>query len=418
MQNVKRKNNTVVKNLDFTAICFAIIAVIGSSAVYSSSTSLSTDSFQSVLVLTNYVLLLLALSFSCISRRLKLSLAILCPIAYVLISYFDSYEETTLKFFQLALLCVFLCHKKETLYKSLLYYRTMLIWFAAIGGLLCIAWLVGIPVPNRIVSYYTSDSSTVYIDLYLAYVTYGGGIPRFCCIFNEPGFWGTISALLLCLDNMNFKRVSNWILLISGFLSFSVAFFILVFIGFFIRMSKNLVGAAVFSIIMLITVSILQDIKMSGPLGRVVERLKIENGDIVGNNRSSDLVNEELVYVLSSTSIVWGRGGGYTRMMAEKYRQNILTIKSYIIDYGVFGFLLMFGSCLFFSFKNAYGNRYKMLFLLCFCLSAIQRPNIFNLQYFIVLFGGLAYIQASMSGKSIDKTIRQIKMIRYERQLT
>lgn len=418
MQNSKGNKIAIVKRLDFTAICFAVIAIIGSSAVYSSSTSLSTSAFQNVLILMNYALLFIALLFSFFTFRFKFSITILCPIAYVLISYFDSYEETTLKVFQLVLLSFFLCQKYETLYKSLLYYRTILIWFAAIGGVMCLAWLGGIPVPYRTVSYYTSDSATVYIDLFIAYVAYGGGMPRFCSIFNEPGFFGTISALLLCLDNMNFKRVGNWILLISGMLSFSIAFFILVFIGLFMKMSKNLARVAAFGIIMLISVSVLQEIEISGPFGRVVERLQYENGDIVGNNRSTDMVNNELSNVLSSTKIVWGEGGGYTRMMAERFRQNILTIKSYIIDYGLVGFLLMFGSCFFFAFKNALGNRFAMFFLFCFCLSAIQRPNIFNLQYFIVLFGGLIYIKSYLISKKTERKMIVKQNIGYERQLT
>ena len=55
---------------------------------------------------------------------------------------------------------------------------------------------------------------------------------RFPGPFDEPGMIGTFSALLLFCNSFDFKDWRTYILLISGFLSFSLFFILILFIGF------------------------------------------------------------------------------------------------------------------------------------------------------------------------------------------
>ena len=56
-----------------------------------------------------------------------------------------------------------------------------------------------------------------------------------CGIFNEPGWLGTTIGLMLCYEEFEFKKISNWILLIAGLLTYSLAFIIIMIIGFVMR---------------------------------------------------------------------------------------------------------------------------------------------------------------------------------------
>ena len=119
-----------------------------------------------------------------------------------------------------------------------------------------------------------------------------------------------------------------------------------------------------------------------------LRRIQFSNGKLIGDNRSNSIADSLLKDTINNRPI-WGFGEGYTSSKTT----GILTYKSYIINYGVVGFILMYGS-LFLSAIYTYWkkNLEIIIYPLIFFISIYQRPNIFNLPYIILLFGGLAYI--------------------------
>jgi len=67
-------------------------------------------------------------------------------------------------------------------------------------------------------------------------------IPRFSSVFLEPGYFGIILVILLYLNNFNFKKKSNIILLIALAFTFSLASWLLAiftYIAYYLRFSKK-----------------------------------------------------------------------------------------------------------------------------------------------------------------------------------
>lgn len=174
-------------------------------------------------------------------------------------------------------------------------------------------------------------------------------IPRFQAVFVEPGHLGMISSFLLYIQSFNLKKWYNTIIFISAIFTFSLAAYVLILIGFVMfNMIENrmkfmrmlLMFLVVSSVGVLIVFKIDKD-SMINQL--ILERLVIENGDIVGNNRFSyDFDREYNEKIITSDkwlgwqpdfSVYKGGNAGYKR---------------YIANYGIIGFVffvLFYISC-------------------------------------------------------------------------
>lgn len=106
----------------------------------------------------------------------------------------------------------------------LLYYVTLLT--QVIVGISLVGWilfLLNIPLPH-----YYSDTDTYYTHtVYYLFLLNGVPelqlMPRFAGLFLEPGHLGTICCFLLYVENFNFKKLGNIVLLLGVLFSFSLA---------------------------------------------------------------------------------------------------------------------------------------------------------------------------------------------------
>ena len=90
----------------------------------------------------------------------------------------------------------------------------------------------------------------------------------------------------------------------------------------------------------------------------------------------------------NSSDIVFGRGFGATKGLGVSF-------KMIIVQLGYVGVLLTYGLLFLAGWKYSKNNWIAISFLLCFVINVYQRTNIFNMNYFLILFGGLLYIQDS-----------------------
>ena len=227
-----------------------------------------------------------------------------------------------------------------------------------------------------------------YADYTFAYVLnfVNNNEVRLCGLFNEPGYFGTIIALTLCVDKINLKHVGNWILLIAGILTYSLAFFIMTLAYFILTCIKNKYVMILLLAILIFYFFILPNMVIQNEsLAFVFERIKFVDGKFLGDNRTNHVVDEIFADLSNSPyKFMFGYGRGY---ITSKTR-GVLTFKTYIIDYGYFGFLLIFGSLFLYSILQTKKNWFAVAFVIVFFLSVYQRPNIYTTAYFILLLNG------------------------------
>lgn len=370
---------------------FLVITFISGLGMTHGDSTLSDNTVRSILASIRLVCLSISAFLLLFNKVEKNVLILLPPIIYFLIINLNSFGSADWSVISLLYLLAFLLMDATTKKKLFQCYKVCLLVMACIGIIVYLMYMVSFPFPYRVVNYYSEYFQGSYIDYGLSYIFVYSGSVRLCGLFNEPGYFGTILALILCVERLNLKKKSTWIFLIAGLLTFSLAFFLLLAI-YLVFLSRNRPVLMVLLIIAIIVyLFILPNITFENPeVQRFINRFMIENGSLAGDNRSNIHVDNTLSKVLNSSDAFWGYGGGYTS--AADFG-SISTYKSYVIDYGVIGFVLMYGSLLIAALIKAGKNGDALAFVTCFFINVYQRPNIFAIVYFVVLFGGIEYIK-------------------------
>ena len=256
------------------------------------------------------------------------------------------------------------------------------------------AWLNITVIPYRLVQFYEEDAPMNY-RVYLGCIgllDYGIQI-RNCGVFNEPGLFGTVIALFLCADHINLRKPSNIILLVTGFTTLSVAFIISLFIYIVISSFHKRSNLFVIIILMAISFFFLPKLNIEDDgIIRLLSRLSFEEGVFVGDDRTSSVLDQLFTSVMNSDLRYFGLGSDYFETHPGYMSSSF---KSWIIEYGLIGSVLMWGTLLFSSLKFAKKNVAAVLFIVVFFLNVYQRPQIYSLMYFVTLFGGIIYIRDS-----------------------
>lgn len=391
MSNIPRKTGTIRISVQAVLIwCYFIITIISGLAVFHGDSTLSDGQTRSVLAAILMAATVLAWgAMLLMPNKLSWSLAIFVPVIYFLVTNLNNRDTPDWSIWNLLRLTGFfllpaIC--KKELFR---YYRKFLIIMAAVGIVAYLANLLSFPLPHRVVEFY-GVLEAEYIDYTFSYIYSADGFYRLCGLFNEPGYLGTVMALVLCADRLNFKKKSNRVLLIAGFCTFSMAF-IFIIVAYLIAMSIK--KPKLFGVVVVLAgfyLFVLPNIKFENEqVSRFISRFIFTDGSLSGDNRSNQYVDQTLMQVLSGENIWWGYGGGYS----SGHFKAVSTFKTYIIDYGILGFILMYAPLLLTAFRRARGNLYAIALCICFTMSIYQRPGVFTLLYFLLLFGGIAYIR-------------------------
>jgi hypothetical protein len=392
MSQVIKAASNKWKQTSFAAKLLLVVAIINSLAIYATDTTLSSGTLRFVLVCIVYASTLLCLGVS-LADRTKITPHALPFVLYLCLIFFDGDSEK----FSLLLLLIFTlfvsrpARDKRDLYNM---YRIFLVITSGVGLVFFVGISLGLAIPYRIVPYYSDGALTAsYIDFYIGSAFSDGLIRRFCGVFNEPGYLGTISALVLCVERMNFRKIGNVVLLLCGIATSSMAFFIIIFI-YFVLLSWKHPAVLLLLLSLLVFIFYILPILPLGPqLEALVARFTITDGSFIGDNRSNEIVDKLFYQTLNSSDIIWGHGRGST----GKLGTNVSTFKTYVIDYGLGGFILSFGSLLVSALCYGKKNLYSLFFIFCFFISVYQRPNVFSLPYLVLLYGGLDEIRYSVA---------------------
>jgi hypothetical protein len=205
---------------------------------------------------------------------------------------------------------------------------------------------------------------------------------RFSSIFDEAGLIGTMNGVILTAIGVSKRDIRSLIILIAGLISFSLAFYIILFINllFHLNIKKSFLVVLILVIVISISGNIFKEL--------IATRMVFENGRLSGDNRTTQEFDSyfNLFVERGGNDLIFGIGPDYD------ITTGISSYKTLIISYGIFGLGLMICFYLF-SVYEINNSLYGWLLALIFILIAYQRP--FMLRYYnIVLFiGGLRYLK-------------------------
>ena len=173
-------------------------------------------------------------------------------------------------------------------------------------------------------------------------------IPRFRSVFIEPGQLATPCVYLFFARGGQFKDWKNIVLLISILLSFSLAGYVVLFLGIilnliFVRRNVGIIKLLVlFSVMGTISFSIIKAANEDNPLYSLIfERLEYdEETGISGNDRSDTVFDVNFNKFVNSGDILFGIGDE----MAEgevNWANHASGIKKYLVNFGIVGVVTM-----------------------------------------------------------------------------
>lgn len=225
-----------------------------------------------------------------------------------------------------------------------------------------------------------------------------GKLYRLCGMFDEPGVVGTISALILAGNRYKIKKnYINILLFIGGILSFSLFFYIITLVYYFIdgileKKHKNIIiGLILLSVLSIFSMGVIKNDFVNNT---IIKRMSIKDGKLQGDNRTTDYFEAKFKEFLGSglNTVMFGMGRGTSHN--DKLLEASASWKKVVYDRGFLGLgmIILFLIIITFMFNK---TKSGFILLLIIIVSIYQRPGVFNLPNILIFSGGLI-VQASM----------------------
>ncbi len=378
-------------------IFFVISVLIILFAPYSGDSTLGNDGLRNflriIVYLFSFVNFILVLVSFLKNKTLNLSriLFIVSFAIYYILTIFHTYNNNIqiVGFLNLILCIGYGISDDEIKLNSYKLFRKIWIVISLISVVCYISYVLKLPIPYTEVIYYNFDASESYISYFLTFIYKAGSSLRLCGICNEPGGFGTITALLLCASKLNLKDKGNIIMLIAGICTFSLAFVLIILIYLVVKSFKNSKIRIALLVLLALYIFVLPNIHFKNSnINNLIGRLSIVyNGRLLTARSNSEL--DSLVVETFNKHPIFGFGKGYVRSFNFT---GIGTYKSYLVDFG-FGGCILFWGLLFLSVIIQKNKSLDLIaFIIVFFASIYQRTDVMNLPYILLLYGGVQYI--------------------------
>lgn len=278
-----------------------------------------------------------------------------------------------------------------------LFYRMFLV-AAAISVLVWVCYFSGINIGFHRELYY-SQRGVGWLYYYYRWFIFAifneRTIFRLCGVFNEPGVLGTMCALLFICTDKRAKRWEKIILLVTGVLTFSLAFFVLVFAYEAIKIClKNLQSIIFIALFVALFLAIPHINFHNEFLNQTAARFTITDSGLAGDNRISRTFEVQYDNFLHSSDVWLGKGAGY-----DMGGSNLSWKSHYIVPYGIIGTVALLGIWFGAAWKYGKGSKEKLIYMFLFFVSLYQRPAaIENVLGYVLLFGGLIWMNDMAEG--------------------
>ena len=360
----------------------------------SSDSTLGNDAIKSTIHYTSYILLVLNIVIITYFKYYRFDscalILILTVVIYWFFYYFNYYLVQSPAILNIAFLLMFAIIKSHIKAKIYILVKYAMFISSIMGILLYFFTASGINIGQSIVPYYIDDGNGT-----RAYITFCGVslfvqnlVVRLCGFLNEPGYFGTVVAIILTVEKCRMNKI-NIVLFIAGILSWSMAFFMIIFIDAIYFYKKYLVRVALIISIVGTGAMVSGAIEDDGNISNLIARFSFdEEKGLSGDNRSSGELDQVYYDTLCSNKALFGHGTGFANSITTTKAN--LSYKTLIIDQGVLGTLITYMGVILGALLKKYGEGKWLIFI--FFASVYQRPNIFVILYFIVLYGGLDYL--------------------------
>jgi len=231
---------------------------------------------------------------------------------------------------------------------------------------------------------------------------------RFFGIYDEGGRVGTICALMLCAERLQVKKDwKNFIFIVAGVLSFSMAFYLLLFIYYCCRCLEK---GETKRILALILVGIVGVVLLNYDFGipeiqKFQSRFAITKSGLGGNNRESAEYKKVLVDFYNKSDLyhlLFGNGIGAIGAIQDAKEIDGSSYRSLIYDYGFVGFglsvLWIVLYALFTAKKHKEEANQAYTLAIIYLANMYQRPSLFYISYLIIFIGGLTARKTNKRG--------------------
>lgn len=384
----------IVEKSSYVVFCVIVLCIMQSFAFFQTDSPLYNSTFGFLYLGMLFVPFFYIITYGAQYLKIEIeSIFLLLSIAtYWLMEFIHSYGNLNLYssfFFFFILPYCFL--KSELQARAYCCFRDILYWMSICGIIISILYYFNIVSPFSIVEYYDNAESqaiSYYANYYVGYLQINDyGLTRFCGLFNEPGLFGTIAALILIANRMQMNK-QNIIIMIACLFSFSVACLVLIVLYYILRtfLARKIKIMICITILLGIFVYLTTIEFEDTNLKMFFQRFSFDGGSIIEDDRTTSAFNVIWNRVINNPDMLWfGYGQALPNLFSSTY-------KIFIVKHGIFGTILIFFPFLLACFKMAHNNKDGLLLITMFFISIYQRPQIFNLTFFVVLFGGVRYL--------------------------
>lgn len=400
MKKIKNNNLQSITNsisqFSISCLFFALYAVYGNILAFNNEKYSLTYMYLCTVIIYMCIPMGLYIIFFRQKRHIQIDnlVLLILPITYLIIQIVHTYKgykgEWLTAFAVICLFCLMTDRTKSIIFEY--FYRFILIT----NVIAIVVYVINFIFPNLFekVPYYSDQAMTLGLNYTKigVFAIYGN---RLCSIFNEPGGLGTICALLFVITFRKSSKYEKINLLVCGSLTFSLAFFIIVYAFFMIYLLQKNIKFFIPMILLAALFFVIPYIDFHNEaINLFVARMKIVNGSLAGNNRTTREFDYLYNEMKNSKEIIWGRGVGY--ILAE----HVSTFKTLIVQMGLIGTGAILAEWIVCALVKANRSRYNYIFLALFILSTYQRPNIpFTITGYLLIFGGFAWQNSRRNGK-------------------
>lgn len=297
---------------------------------------------------------------------------------------------------------------RKLLVKSFDILRTIFAVILAYTLVIHILLLIGVPIPYSVLQSGEAGRAAEgrqFYHNYLGCLLINNNyslLYRFTSVFTEPGVVGTFCAFFLAADGCRLKNNKrNVIFLISGILSLSVAFYVMLVLIYALKALRN-GGYKLFAglVAIVILYFVFLNIPFSNPsMVHLQERLTITEEGLSGDNRIKEDAEAEYQRFLKGDlkTVLLGYGAPNSKKTAAAW-QNTASYKESVYYLGILGYGLMIAwfiltPLICYRTKDRKKDAMMYSYMTIFILSQYQRP--YTKAWFLVyiLLAGCVHAQ-------------------------
>jgi hypothetical protein len=246
---------------------------------------------------------------------------------------------------------------------SVLLFISLTAWFLV---------LCGIVLPSCLISYEMAGYTQVLNNFYF-FIEYRDNVifQRFMSVFIEPGYLGSLLAMLIFINDFDLKRKEIFILFVALIFTFSISGYLMLIVSYFSFAIKKRI---VFTSVVLLCIFVFLSYNVFNKLNNgenvvnvlILSRFLIDDsGKLTGNNRTSVELDYNFEKFMNSGNMTTGIG----LYDIDTYGGGV-GYKAYMIMHGVIGVILLI-----FAYLSSWiyrRNRYSITIVLLFILMFLK----------------------------------------------